>query len=186
MKEFKLFYMKLLILLSINFFTFIEPIKSAENIVLIKSIFTRTVTIEELEDFVYLKEKKGLLKKLIPKEDEKKIIKLMKKEYEASLELGSKLLYSKIGNIIMTRIAKVIYPFRYPNDEMAILAIKSGTIKALSENDNKITLLTFIKAYPHKSIAIDVTEAYKIINKVESMNELVQFFANSPLKQIKE
>ena len=37
----------------------------------------------------------------------------------------------------------------------------------------------------HKVIAIDVTELVNVMNKVESMNELITFFTDSPLEKLK-
>ena len=42
-----------------------------------------------------------------------------------------------------------------------------------------------IEAYPTKSIILDVNALSKVMNKVESISELLAFFTNSPIEKIK-
>ncbi len=158
---------------------------TAESIMLYKNIFSKTITVKELENFVQTGHADGFLKVLIKKENPQKIKDILTDKYKTPIELTSRLLYSKIGAVILTRMSKVINPYRIRNQKMSILALKAGTIKAINKKTESITLLDFIKAYPSKVIAIDVTELSKVIHKVESMNELVKFFSNSPLEKLK-
>ena len=52
--------------------------------------------------------------------------------------------------------------------------------------DGKINLMRFFENYPTKTIIVDVSALKKILNKVESINELLEFFTNSPLNKIKD
>ena len=62
---------------------------------------------------------------------------------------------------------------------------KTGTIQAIVVGKDYINILEFLKAYPSEVIAIDVTELGKVVDKVESMKELVKFFSDSPLEKLK-
>ncbi len=170
-------------------FTFVilnNPVNSAENIMLYKNIFSRTITVKELEEFAKTGSSKGFLKKALKNQNKKEIQELLTDKYKTPIRLTSRLLYSKIGEVFLKRMSKVIHPYRIENESARILALKASTIKAIDKKNESFTLLDFIKAYPSKVIAIDVTELGKIINKVESMNDLVKFFSNSPLEKLQK
>ena len=42
-----------------------------------------------------------------------------------------------------------------------------------------------IEAYPTKTIILDVNALSKVMNKVESISELLDFFTDSPIEKIK-
>ena len=48
-----------------------------------------------------------------------------------------------------------------------------------------IFLINFIEGYPTKTVILDVNALSKVMNKVESISELLTFFTNSPLEKIK-
>ncbi len=158
---------------------------AAEKITFSFLIFTRSIDIEEIEAFSKSGHSKGFLKQLIKREEKEGIQKLLLNEYKSPIELTSRLLYSDIGEVILKRLSKIIYPFRLKQEKASVLALKASTIKAIDKDKETITLLKFLKAYPSKVIAIDVTELVKVMNKVESMNELIDFFTDSPLKKLK-
>tara|TARA_B100000131_G_scaffold310117_1_gene341415 strand:- start:1262 stop:1822 length:561 start_codon:yes stop_codon:yes gene_type:complete len=186
MKRYNIFIHLLISCCLISFDSICQKIYGAERIILTKGIFNRVITIKELEDFSNKGIKKGFIKKVLKKEDELKLKNLLTKEHKAPLVLTSKLLSSNIGNIIINRISKIIYPLRIEDDYTKGLAIKSATIKALAEGNEKINVIKFLKAYPSKDVAINIDEVNKVIVKVESMSELVEFFTNSPLDKLKE
>jgi len=183
MNQIKIYKILLLILIIAESLT--KPVLSAERVTVIKGIFSRSTTTNELKDFVENGIKKDLLKRSIKKKEEEKVISFLTKEYKAPIILTSKLLSSNIGNVIISRVTKVIYPIRVKDEYTRGLAIKAAIIKALAINNEKITILSFLEAYPSKVVAINIDELYKVINKVESMSELVEFFADSPLEKLK-
>jgi len=52
--------------------------------------------------------------------------------------------------------------------------------------DGKINIIRFFENYPTKTVILDVRALSKILNKVESINELLKFFTDSPLNKIKD
>ncbi len=182
----KYFIYQIIFILSFVFSeSFFNEIKSAEKVTLVNGIIGRSISIKDLKAFANDGIKNDLLKRTIKEDDEQKIIMIIQKEYKAPIVLTSKLLYSNIGNILINRIAKVIYPLRVNDNKTKSLAIKAATIKALAENGEKISILTFLEAYPSKIVVININELNKIINKVESMSELVEFYSDSPLEKLK-
>ncbi len=165
---------------------YIPTANAAQKITFVKGIFTRSITIKEIEEFAERGIKKGFLGKIIRKKDEEKIRAVLTKEYNAPIVLTSRLLYSEIGNALLKRISKVLYSSKLPDKSMSILAIRSGTIKAINIGKDKISIISFLKAYPGNVISIDVTELYKVLNKVESMSELMKFYSDSPLEKLKK
>ena len=166
---------------------YIFPIQAiaAEKITFSFLIFTRNISINELEEFSKTGKRNGFLKKLIKEKEKVSIQNLLIKEHKAPVQLTSRLLYSEIGEVILKRISKIIYPFKLKNKNLGVLAIKSSAIKAIDKKSESITLLRFLKAYPSKTIAIDVSELVKVMNKVESMSELISYFTNSPIEKLK-
>ena len=62
--------------------------------------------------------------------------------------------------------------------------IHSDSISKLIGN-GKINMLNFFEAYPTKTVILDVNALSKVMNKVESISELLDFFTSSPLEKIK-
>ncbi len=159
---------------------------AAERITFSFLIFTRSVSVRELEEFSKTGERNGFLKKLIKKKETESVQTLLLKEHKAPIQLTSRLLYSEIGEVILKRISKIVHPFKLKNENLSVLAIKSSTIKAIDKELESISLLRFLKEYPSQNIAIDVSELVKVMNKVESTSELISYFTNSPIEKLKK
>ena len=43
-----------------------------------------------------------------------------------------------------------------------------------------------LKAYPNKNIAFDLNALSKTLKKVDSLKELIEFYADSPFKKLKD
>ena len=93
---------------------------------------------------------------------------------------------SKIGEVFLVRLSKIIYPNKISNKGISIKAIRSGIILSSYNNNQKINLIDFFKAYPNKNIAIDLNALSKALKKAESLKELIDFYSNSPFKKLKD
>ena len=181
-------YKKFIIFVFISLSTLApSKVKSAEEIKIVYSVFSRTINIQELKEFALYgdadKNLKRLLKLTNTKNDE--IKKILEKDFQIPLSIASKLLYSEIGNVILTRLSKIIHPPRARDEKTAVLALRSSVIKGIDIGDGKINTLTFFEGYPTKKVILNVNALSKIMNKVESIAELLEFFTNSPLNKIK-
>ena len=107
-----------------------REIQAAENIFLYKGTLSRTITTKELEIFLKTKKTNQKLKNLlwIMNQDKKSFIKILTYEIDVPINITSKLIYSKIGNVIVGRLADIIYPNKIKNKTISIPAIRSGVI----------------------------------------------------------
>ena len=67
-----------------------------------------------------------------------------------------------------------------------MLALRSSVIKGLYIGEGKINLIKFFESYPTKTVILNVNALSKVMNKVESISELLKFFTDNPLEKIKK
>ena len=175
----------------ILFFTalLLTPIaKGAETIYLYKGTFSRTLKIEELNEFKRTKIPSTKLKNLlmITNQKEKELHKILSYKIEVPLKTSSRLMNSKIGEVFLSRLSKIIHPNKILNKNISIKALRSGIILSSYKNNQKINLIDFFKAYPNKNIAINLNALTKTLQKAESIKELIKFYSNSPFKKLKD
>ena len=165
-----------------------QSVKSAEEIKIIYSIFSRTIEIKELREFSEGGEPNKTLRRILnaTNSTDEEILSILNKNFDIPITIASKLMYSEIGNIILTRLAKIIHPPRATDEETGVLALRSSVIGGIILGDGKINLINFFEGYPTKTVILNVNALSKIINKVESISELLEFFTDSPLDKIKE
>ena len=66
-----------------------------------------------------------------------------------------------------------------------MLALRASIIQGINLGNGKINLIKFFESYPTKTVILDISALSKVMNKVESISELLEFFTNSPLEKIK-
>ena len=93
---------------------------------------------------------------------------------------------SKIGEVFLSRLTKIIHPHKISNKKLSAKSIRSGIILSSYNNNQKINLIDFFKAYPNKNIAINLNTLNKTFKKVESLKDLVEFYSDSPFKKLKD
>ena len=176
----------ILIFIGLSIFT-PSKIKSAEEIKIVYSVFSRTVNVTELKEFALYGDADKNLRRLLKLTNTKneEIKEILKKEFQIPLSIASKLMYSEIGNIILTRLSKIIHPPNARDERTAVLALRSSVIKGIDIGEGKINTINFFEGYPTKKVILNVNALSKIMNKVESIAELLEFFKTSPLEKIK-
>ncbi len=179
---------KLILTLLVNLFVFIPSGKSAEQLSLVNGLFSRTIPMSSIEDLAITGEAKGTLKNLmrLSNQSPKELANLLNQEYELPLVTTTKLMYSSIGQVIILRVAKIIHPRKIKDKAITVSAIRSGVINGISKRNGKLNLIQFLKSYPNKTIAINIPALNKVLNKVDSMSELIKFFSGTPLQEIKK
>ncbi len=168
---------------------FLNPsVKGAETLFLYKGTFSRTIKIEELYKFKVTKKPSNKLKNLmkITNQKEKELHKVLSLKIKVPLKASSKLMNSKIGEVFLSRLSEIIYPNKILNKELSTKAIRSGILLSSFNNNQKINLIDFFKAYPNKNVAIDLNSLSKTLKKVESLKELIEFYTDSPFKKLKD
>ena len=163
-------------------------VKAAENLFLYKGTFNRKIKIEELYKFKTSGKASAKLKNLIKvtNQKEKELLNVLSIKIEVPLKTSSKLMNSKIGEVFLKRISNIIYPNKILNKEISIKALRSGILLGSYNNNQKISLIDFFKAYPNKNVAIDLDALSKTLKKVESLKELIEFYSDSPFKKLKD
>ena len=180
---FKIFF----ILVSSPLFFNIPKAKAAEEIKIIYSIFSRTIKVNSLKTFAEKGEPTRKLKRILKatRSPETEIRTVLNKDFEVPITIASKLVYSEIGNIFLTRLSSIIHPPRATDERTGMLALRASVIQGINLGNGKINLIKFFESYPTKTVILDVSALSKVMNKVESISELLTFFTNSPLEKIK-
>ena len=188
MKFSKFLIIKLfLIFTSSQFLLNVSKINAAEEIKITYSIFSRTIKVSSLKTFAQEGNSTKKLSRILKStgSTDKEIRSVLNKNFEIPITIASKLVNSEIGNIFLSRLSYIIHPTRADDERTGILALRASVIQGINIGDGKINLIRFFEAYPTKTIILDVNALSKVMNKVESISELLEFFTNSPLEKIK-
>ena len=177
-------YTKLILLA----FLLIPNAKSAETLFLYKGNLNRQINIDDLYEFQRTKIPSRKLKNImkITNQKEKDLFNILSYEIEVPLKSSSRLLKSQIGEVFLERLSKIIHPNKISDKNIGKKAIRSGIILSSYNNNEKINLIDFFKAYPNKDIAINIGSLRKTLKKAKSLKELIKFYSNSPFKKLKE
>jgi len=188
MKLNKILIIKLFILafISQSFFN-ISKANAAEEIKIVYSIFSRTIKVNSLKTFAKEGDSTKKLKRILKAtgSTDKEIRSVLNRDFEIPITIASKLVYSEIGNVFLTRLSSILHPPRADDERTGMLALRSSVIKGINIGNGKINLINFFEGYPTKTVILDVNALSKVMNKVESISELLDFFTNSPLEKIK-
>ena len=180
---FKIFF---ILVISPIFFNVLK-VNAAEEIKITYSIFSRTIKVNSLKNFAKEGKSSRKLKKILKAtgSPDTKIREVLNKDFEIPITIASKLVYSEIGNIFLTRLSSIIHPPRATDERTGMLALRASVIQGIKIGNGKINLINFFEGYPTKTVILDVSALSKVMNKVESISELLTFFTNSPLEKIK-
>ena len=175
------------ILISSQLFFNVSKVNAAEEIKIIYSIFSRTITVNSLKTFAAEGSSTKKLRRILKAtgSSDKEIRSVLNKDFEVPITIASKLMYSEIGNVFLIRLSSIIHPSRADDERTGMLALRASVIQAIYKGNGKINLISFFEGYPTKTIILDVNALSKVMNKVESISELLDFFTNSPLEKIK-
>ena len=176
----------LILITNLNFFN-IPQVKSAENIKIVYSIFSKTIKVKSLKRFAEEGTTTNALREVLNAtgSSDNEIQTILNKNFEIPVTIASKLAYSEIGNVFLTRLSSIIHPPRAKDERTGVLALRASVIKGINLGEGKINLINFFEGYPTKTVILNVNALSKVMNKVESISELLNFFTNSPLEKIK-
>ena len=175
------------ILVSYPLFFNLPKANAAEEIKITYSIFSRTIKVNSLKTFAKEGKSTRKLKKILKAtgSSDKEIRGILNKDFELPITIASKLVYSEIGNVFLTRLSSIIHPPRANDERTGMLALRASVVQGINLGNGKINLINFFEGYPTKTVILDVSALSKVMNKVESISELLTFFTNSPLENIK-
>ena len=180
---FKIFFILILSPLFLN----IPKANTAEEIKIIYSVFSRTIKVNSLKTYANEGKSTKKLKRILKAtgSPDKEIRTVLNKDFEVPITIASKLVYSEIGDVFLTRLSSIIHPPRATDERTGMLALRASVIQGINIGNGKINLINFFEGYPTKTVILDVSALSKVMNKVESISELLTFFTNSPLEKIK-
>ena len=170
---------KIFLILFVNQFFFNAPkAQSAEKIKIIYSIFSRTVTVDSLKTFAENGNSSKSLRKILNAtgSSDEKIQSILNNKFEIPITIASKLVYSEIGNVFLNRLSSILHTPNTNDERTGMLALRSSVIKGLYTGNGKINLVSFFESYPTKTVILNVNALSKVMNKVQSISELLDFF----------
>ena len=179
---------RIFLILFINQIFFNAPkAQSAEKIKIIYSIFSRTVTVDSLKTFAKNGNSSKSLRKILNAtgSSDEKIQSILNNKFEIPITIASKLVYSEIGNVFLNRLSSILHTPNTNDERTGMLALRSSVIKGLYTGNGKINLVSFFESYPTKTVILNVNALSKVMNKVQSISELLDFFTSKPLEKIK-
>jgi len=167
--------------------TLTAPSHAASDVALVSGAFRRSIPVKEFEHLAETGEAIGLLGNLLDfsGQDPEQVAKLLNQKLTLPLVLTSRLVNTRIGEAIIRRVARIIYPIYAPQPEVSVPAIRAGVINGLQSEDG-LTAVSFLKAYPNQVMAVNLPALFAVIEKAESIAGLVKFFSDSPLDGLKE
>ena len=164
-----------------------QPLQAATDVALVSGAFRRSIPVKEIEHLAKTGEAIGLLGDLLElsKQEPQEVSQMLNQSLQLPLVLTSRLINTRIGEAILRRVARIIYPIYTPEVEVSVPAIRAGVISGLQSEDG-LTAVSFLKGYPNAVMAVNLPALFEVIEKAASIAGLVQFFSDSPLDGLKE
>ena len=156
---FKIFFISAISPLFLN----VPKANTAEEIKITYSIFSRTINVKSLKTFAKEGKSTRKLKRILRAtgSTDKEIKSVLNKNFEIPITIASKLVYSEIGNVFLTRLSSIIHPPRADDERTGMLALRASVIQWINIGNGKINLINFFEGYPTKTVILDVSALSK-------------------------
>jgi len=154
---------------------------AAENIVLVSGAFRRSIPVADMELLATKGEARGLLGDLLRfgKQKPAEVGKLLNQSIPLPLVLVSRLLYTRIGEALLDRLANIVYPLKTPG--VGVPALRSAMVIGIADGNGSLSAISFLKAYPNSDLEVNLPALLGLLQKANSISDLVRFFSESPL-----
>ena len=154
---------------------------AAENIVLVSGAFRRSIPVADMEFLATKGEARGLLADLLRfgKQKPAEVGKLLNQSIPLPLVLVSRLLYTRIGEALLDRLANIVYPLKTPG--VGVPALRSAIVIGIAEGNGSLSAISFLRAYPNSDLEVNLPALLGLLQKANSISDLVRFFSESPL-----
>ena len=158
---------------------------AGENLVFVSGAFRRSIAVADLDHLAKTGQATWLIADVlaISKQNPKEVAKLLNQSVSLPITLISRLLNTRIGEAVLQRLAKVIYPLKASQD--GVVALRSAVILGLANGNGSINAISFLQAYPVPEIEVNIPALMAALKKASSIAELVRFFSESPLDGLK-
>ena len=164
------------------------PALAAKDVALVSGAFRRSLSVDDLAYLAETGKPRGLMVDILrlSNQNPEDVAKLLYQELNLPLVLTSRLMSTRIGDVIIRRVAQIIYPLMVPSPDVSVPAIRAGVINGLQIDDGGLTAIKFLKAYPAEVMEVNIPALMAVIEKAQSISGLVQFFSESPLDGLKD
>ena len=164
------------------------PALAAKDVALVNGAFRRSLSVDDLAYLAETGKPRGLMVDILrlSNQNPEDVAKLLDQELNLPLVLTSRLMSTRIGDVIIRRVARIIYPLMVPSPDVSVPAIRAGVINGLQIDDGGLTAIKFLKAYPAEVMEVNIPALMAVIEKAQSISGLVQFFSESPLDGLKD
>ena len=164
------------------------PSQAAKDVALVSGAFRRSISVADLAYLAETGKPRGLMVDILrlSNQNPENVAKLLNQELNLPLVLTSRLMSTRIGDVIIRRVARIIYPLMVPAPEVSVPAIRAGVINGLQIGDGGLTAIKFLEAYPAEVMEVNIPALMAVIEKAQSISGLVQFFSESPLDGLKD
>ena len=154
---------------------------AAENLVFVSGAFRRSIPVADLDHLATTGEARGLLADVMAfaKQKPEEVAKLLKADLSLPVVLTSRLMNTRIGEAILARVARIIYPLNA--SRVGIPALRAGVINGLVAGDGRLNAIGFLRAYPVNELEVNIPALLAVMQKASSISQLVSFFTDSPL-----
>ena len=154
---------------------------AAVNLVFVSGAFRRSIPVADLDHLATTGEAVGLLSDVMAfaKQKPAEVAKLLKADLSLPVVLTSRLLNTRIGEAILARVARIIYPLKA--SPMGLPALRAGVINGLVAGDGRLNAIGFLRAYPVDELEVNIPALLAVMQKASSISQLVSFFSDSPL-----
>lgn len=159
--------------------------RAAENLVFVSGAFRRSIAVADLDHLARTGEARGLLGDVLSfsNQNPADVAKLLNQSVSLPITLVSRLLNTRIGEAILQRVAQIVHPLKA--SKVGVPALRSAVVMALAEGKGSVTALSFLRAYPSQEIQVSIPALLSLMNKAQSITDLVRFFSESPLDGLK-
>ena len=173
--------------LGLSISSLIVPAQAAKEVAFVSGAFKRSISVADLAYLAETGKARGLLADILKlgRQDPADVAKLLNQKLDLPLVLTSRLMSTRIGDVIIRRVATIIYPLKVPAPSVSVPAIRAGVINGLQMGSGGLDAIRFLEAYPAEVMEVNIPALMAVVQKAESIAGLVKFFSESPLDGLK-
>jgi hypothetical protein len=173
--------------LGLSISSLIVPAQAAKEVAFVSGAFRRSISVADLAYLAETGKARGLVADILKlgRQDPADVAKLLNQKLDLPLVLTSRLMSTRIGDVIIRRVATIIYPLKVPAPSVSVPAIRAGVINGLQMGSGGLDAIRFLEAYPAEVMEVNIPALMAVVQKAESIAGLVKFFSESPLDGLK-
>jgi hypothetical protein len=154
---------------------------AAESLVFVSGAFRRSIPVADMEHLAETGEARGLLGDVLSLggQDPEEAARLLNASVSLPIPMVSRLLQTRIGEALLSRLARVIHPINAV--EVSLPAMRSAVIMGLVDGNGSLSALRFLRAYPNEEMGVNLPALMALVQQASSIADLVRFFSESPL-----